>query len=284
LGYIVHVGAGTAGAGTTSVAPTVSALALAGDMLLLAIPNKYPTNGPALPTGGGSKPWTLLGQVSGGAGAAGIDSGTVYATMFWKVCETADISATITSAITSGNSATSRIYAFRKLNEGDWEIPVLVTGSVNAAGTAWSVTTAALDLRIDDFVVAFSAINGNTYSYSGQALTPASVATDFTIFPTATLSDNSTGQGDDCGYVVTTHNVADGIGQFACTYAMTASGTAGSEPAGATILCRLRLRGSYVTKIPARRARALILKRKRSPSPPRTSIAEEVEKMRRMQR
>jgi hypothetical protein len=285
---ITFAGVGTAGAGTISITPVVSTLALTGDLLLCVIVNKYPPNGPAAPTGGANGTWILLGQASGGAGAAGIDAGTVFVTIYGKVCELADIAATMTISIPSGNSSSSRIYAYRNSQVGlGWDFATAFgSGTVNAAGTAWSADISPFEIIADDLLFCVAAINGNTYSYSAQAITSPTASVPLTAFPTTVRTDAGTAQGDDLGYVVVDFNVFNGGDTAPFVYTMTASGTAGSEPAGCTAVVRVREVGAYATIRPARKSRTLILARKKkkpkTPEQARKSIAEMVEEARRM--
>jgi hypothetical protein len=263
---IIFLGAGNAGAGTTSVGPTAPAGTLVGEMLLFVVINKYPTNGPAAPTGGAGGTWNLGAQATGGSGAAGADSGTIYVTVYWKLAETGDAGATFTSAIASGNAATSRILRFGKSADFSWDTPVFTSGTFNTPGTAWSVTTGNLDLLYNDMVVAFSGINGNTYGYLSQALTQPT-ATNFTAFPEALLVDAGSNQGDDVGYVVSTHGAYIADSTKPCIYAMTASGSGVAEPAGATILCRLREIGAYARTKNLKKNRGTIFVRRKKKTP-----------------
>jgi hypothetical protein len=224
--------AGLAAVGTTSLAVPHPGSIAAGDLLVLAIANKYPNNGPATPNG-----WTLAGQVSGGQGAAGIDIGTVFSTVFTKVAvgnESGNLAVTLTSA----NSSIGRMFRYTKGAGAAWSVAA-ATGADNAGGaTSWSVTaTSNPGITAGDMMLACSAINIDSYTYASWAMS----ATGVTVWGTvAERQDSGTTQGQDCGLHVVEHPVTTGTASAAPVFTMTASASATSNPAGATVFLRLR--------------------------------------------
>src|SRR5690349_3513003 len=98
-------------------------------MLLLAgVVNKYPSNGPTTPSG-----WTLVGQFSGGSGAAGADVGSVYVTIYSKPSDGTK-TGTQTISVPSGNSSLARICAYSCAAGAAWGVAAF-GGADSTAGT-----------------------------------------------------------------------------------------------------------------------------------------------------
>lgn len=226
---ISFVNAGAAASGSTSAAPAWPASPVLGNIAILTVANKYPANGPDTPAG-----FTLAGQFTGGAGASGVDSGNVYITVFYKVLDGTE-TGTVTVSVTSGNSMRARIFQYTN-GTGAWSVAI-AGGGDNSAGTSWSVTgDVDPGITTGDLVFTASAINGNTYTYSAQTLT----VTGVTVGTMNERNDDGNATGDDIGLVVAGFAIDSGTSSAAPVFAMTASGTAGNEPAGATAMLRLR--------------------------------------------
>lgn len=227
-----------AGASSGAGAPGYPSSISAGNLLLLSVASKYPTNGPATPSG-----WTLLDQVQGGHGSAGADAGNVYCTVFYKVADGTE-TGTLTLTLTGVNSSFSRIFRYVTNSSSAFDTLASTTGSQNTPGTSWSVTGAAdPGIRAGDVVVAFSAINSDAYTYSAEAIT----ATGMTFTSTTEQLDAGTGGGDDTYLVVADARGTAGPSSAAPVFAMTASGSATDNPAGAVVFARLRLAASTGT-------------------------------------
>ena len=228
-----YVATGSLDDGTTQATPGYPSGIQAGDILLLFVSNKYPTNGPTQPSG-----WSTPSgnQYSGGSGASGVDTGSVYTTVFTRQADGTE-TGNVTVDVTSGNSVDAAILAYRPaINQySTFDIQV-VGGSDNTAGTDWSVTTGSIDLTTDDVVIAGSAVNTDAYTYTSEAIAVSGIT-----FGTATERvDDPTTQGQDLRLVVSEHPVTAGTNTAAATYTMTASGTTTNRPAGATLLIRIR--------------------------------------------
>src|ERR1041385_2007993 len=104
--------------GTTSLSVAYPTGIVAGDLLVLPISSKYPTNGPVTPTG-----WTLLpdAQASGGHGSSGTNTGNVYMTVFFKVADGTE-SGNLSVSIPSGNAAMARMYRYTSTGAGAWSV------------------------------------------------------------------------------------------------------------------------------------------------------------------
>ena len=229
---ITYSSSGSGGNGTTSGAPGYPASLAAGDWILLLVVTKYPPNAPSTPAG-----FTLIGQASGGAGAAGADSGSVYMTAYFRISDGTE-TGTIAVPNASGNALQSRMFRYTKASTDAWTLIGPSVGAFNAATASWSVTgDATLDVRAGDVIVAASGANTDLYTWSAESV----AITGVTIGTQTERSDTATPSGDDVCMVFSDHVVSSGTQSSVPTYTMTASGSsAGVNPAGATILFALR--------------------------------------------
>lgn len=213
--------------GTTSLSVAYPGSISAGNMLLLVIVNKYPTNGPSTPSGG----WALLAQKEGGSGSPGADSGNVYTTVYWKEAdgtETGNVSVTITG----GNSARGAILNFSKTT-GTWALAAS-GGAVNTPTTSWSATTdAGIDLAPGDVLFAATGCYSDAIAGFGSHAFSASGVTFGTV---SEHYEGATGSGDDIRTVGASGSVSSGSGSGAVTYTASLS----NNQAGSTVVVRLR--------------------------------------------
>lgn len=217
--------------GTTSLSVAYPSGIQAGDLLVMAIANKYPTNSPATPTD-----WVIPtnGQQSGGSGANGIDSGNVYATIMVKIA-TGSESGSLTVNIASGDSAVAEMALYRKAADKSWEY-VCTNGSDNTAGTDWSVTGAVNPgITAGDRMFTCSGINADSFTFSSHAISATGVT-----FGAVQADGSGTSLGEDCDAVLTDHVVSSGTASAAPVFTMSASGSAANSPAGATVIMRMR--------------------------------------------
>jgi len=227
--------AGNVAQGTTSLSVPYPSGIAAGDLLVLAIGNKYPPNGPATPAG-----WTLVtnGQGSGGSGAAGGDSGTVYATFFVKVADGSE-SGNLTVTLTGANSAMGRMFRYTNAANAGWDYAA-TNGSDNTPDTNWTASGAANPgITSGDMLIVVSAVNGNRITAWGSESVSAVGAT-FGVH--TEQQDSTTGQGDDMGLVVSDHTVTGGTAVAAPVFTMTVAGgdPRNDTPAGASAFLRIR--------------------------------------------
>jgi MSHA biogenesis protein MshQ len=234
---ISFIATGAFAAGTTSLSVPYPAGLQAGDLLVLAISNKYPTNGPATPAD-----WTAPAnsQGTGGSGSSGVDTGNVYATIFVKIA-TGSESGNLSVTITSGNSAIGLMALYRKAADKTWDY-ACVNGADNTVDTSWSVTGGSNPgITSGDVVFTCSAINADTYSFTSHALAATGVT-----FGTILADGSNTALGQDCYIVLTSSAVSSGTASTAPTLTMTASSSATNSPAGATVFLRMReVTGGY---------------------------------------
>jgi hypothetical protein len=229
---IAIAGSGVAAVGTTSLAIAYPATPASGDLLVIFICNKYPTNTPSQPSGFTTP---ANNQFSGGAGAAGADSGNVYVTTYTRISDGTE-TGSITVTVTGGNTCIGRMWRLSKAANKIWDI-ACAGGADNSAGTAWSVTAGSNPgVTAADLVLVASALNGNTDTATVEAITQTGVT-----FGTMTEEqDSGTNNGDDCSLWMTSHPVNSGTGSAAPVYTATVGGTGSATAAGASLFMRLR--------------------------------------------
>lgn len=224
---------GTAATGSTSVDVPYPASISAGDLLVLGICNKYPTNGPSTPDG-----WTLPAnaQGSGGSGSAETDSGTVYATVFYKVAA-GDETGNLTVSVPSGNMIVAGMARYTKAADKTWGAAAC-NGSQNTVSTSWSITTGSNPgITAGDMLVAVAAINADSGVSSSQDIT----ATDATFGTDAERLDSGSGSpGDDADISISDHAVSSGTATAAPVFTMSRNTSGTNFPAGAVAILRLR--------------------------------------------
>lgn len=229
----IAFGTSGAAAGSTSSTLTVStpASVAANDLLILAICNKYPTNGPATPSG-----WTLVSgaQASGGKGSSGNASGNVYGTVFTKVSNGAE-PGSVAVTITSNNDAVGRMFRYTCGAGKSWGLSA--TSGTYAGGNFehWSATTASNPgIVANDVVVAVSASNGPR-TYASEAIT----CTGCTFSAAVERGDDWDLNGDNVSMAVSEHAATAGPSSSTATFTMEGSGSGTNDPAGVTVLLLL---------------------------------------------
>lgn len=226
---IAFVAAGAAATGSTSLSVPYPAGLSAGMLLVLAVSNKYPTNGPSTPSG-----FTLLAQVSGGAGSAGADAGQVYSTVYYKVSDGTE-SGNLTVTLTSSNSAVGRMFAYSK-TESSWDLAATTDDDTSAGASMSFAFPEDPGVTANDMIVVAMAVNGTGATFSSHATTQSGVTFD----ALTERQDSGTTTGDNCGLVVIDRAVSSGTSSAAPSYTSTANTTFGSYPAGAAVFIRLR--------------------------------------------
>lgn len=227
-----------AATGTTSLTVIHPATVNAGDLLVLAVGNKYPTNGPATPAG-----WTLVtnGQISGGLGPQGANTGTVYATVFVKVASGTEDGTNLTVTLTSANSSMGRMFRYTNAAGSGWEYAA-TNGSDNVTGTTWSATGAAdPGITSGDMLFVVSAINSNRFTGGWESESVSAAGATFTTH--TERHDSTTVAGDNMALVVSDHTVTAGTASAAPVFTMTRTGTTTATtnaPTGASVILRIR--------------------------------------------
>lgn len=220
---------GTAATGTTSLSVALPSGIVAGDLLVLAIANKYPSNGPSTPSG-----YTFGAQATGGQGSAGADSGQTFCTVYYRVADGTE-SGNVAVTITSGNVSVGRLIRYTGDGAG-WNLAFAV-GDDASAGTSWSVTaTSNPGIQADDFLLAFGATNSDAGTASAEAMSATGL-----VFASATeIADTLNGSGDDCSLLGSQHPVTSGIASAAPVWTATLSAGSGT---GGAVFVRVRESG-----------------------------------------
>lgn len=243
-GLITFVGAGahdTSGNGSPSpTCPTVSS----GDLMVLIVGHKYSGQTCATPSG-----WTAPANNSytGGAGSSGVDSGVVRVTMFVKIADGSEDGTTVNCSISGGDASIAYIMAYRQTTGTNTWSYSCTGGSDNSVGTSWSVTGSAdPDVVDNDWMVVGSMINGDD---SGPWSSESISITGATMAAMTERLDQVTSLGDDGRLVIADSECTAGDSSAAAVYTMTATSTAGNDPAGATAMMRLRSVGAGTNTI-----------------------------------
>lgn len=224
-------GGGVANTITTTLSVAYPAGITAGQLLLLAVVNKYASAPPATPSG-----WSLIGAATGGSGASGADTGVVNTYVFYQIAN-GNESGSVAVTITGNNIALGAIYRVTKSASLVWRVSGAGTPKNTGNNATWSVLSSTpLDIRSGDLVYAISGINADAYTFASAALT----ATGAT-FSATERQDTVTANGDDCAIHVQEYSCTAGSSSAAPTHQMTATGTLSADaPAGATVFVRLR--------------------------------------------
>ncbi len=169
------VGWGARAEGTTTVTPALPAgyTAVDGDLVVVMVSNKLPTTTPNTPTN-----WTRLVTGSGGGGTAGIDTGPVRATMFWR--EVSGGSITI-PAFTQPSHTNATILAWTVVYRGDNGIDTSALDwagmSDTSSGTAFggTFTTPLAGVQPGDQLAVHGVITSDTPRFNGCSVTQSGI-------------------------------------------------------------------------------------------------------------
>ena len=231
---VAFVNNGAAAGQVSTVSLAFPASITAGNLLVVCVGNKYPTNGPALPTDAYGGTWVAPSnnQGSGDPGdGPGVDVGAVYGTVFYKVA-TGSETGNLSVVATGSNSIYGFIAQYTNAT-GVWDLAA-ANGGDASSGTAWSATMGT-DPGIvgSDIVVACSGKNNDAASATVEALAQTGV----TFGAMTERLDNGTSQGDDSGAVFSEHPVTSiTTPSGSVVYTMTTA----ANTAGGTTILRLR--------------------------------------------
>ena len=229
----VFATASTATSGS-SITPAWPATVSSGHLGVLVVLSK---RGVTISTPSG---WTLdpNAEVSGGAGADGASSGTVKATVFYKVATGSEGGTTVTVSFSGGttNVVYGRIGTYTNAT-GIWDIAAC-KGADSAGGNSnWSATMGSdPGITANDFMLAIFGCNSSTPTHSGQALT----VTGVTFGTLVEQLDSTIASGDTMRLNLCEIPVSSGTSSAAGTFSGTASTNGTNYPAGPVILLRLR--------------------------------------------
>jgi hypothetical protein len=215
---------GTWAAGTanqTFAIPTSPSTPQAGDMMLLFYGTKPYNDAPSI-----NNSWAELGSATDGTTGAGIDVGSMRASIFWKIHTGTETNPTVTN--TTNNVSGGVIIVFSKASTASWATIAHGGAGDATAGTDFSATTAGtISFAANDLVAAFAALRSDAATQSSIALTASGIT--FGAFTESPASDLVSASGGDIaasgGYAA----VSSGSGTVALTYSSTlAAGHTGS--------------------------------------------------------
>jgi hypothetical protein len=147
--------------------------------------------------------WASLGSATDGTTAAGVDTGSMQARIFWKQHTGTESNPTVTN--TTNNVSGGVIIVFSKASTARWSTAHGGAGDATA-GTGFSATTAGtISFAPNDLVAAFAAIRSDAGTQSSIALTASGITFGaFTESPATDLSDISGGDiAASGGYALT---------------------------------------------------------------------------------
>lgn len=208
---LAYVDKGTLAAGTTSVAPTYQTIT-AGNLVVLVVTGKYPSNFPSTPSG-----FTHVNTASSNLGeAAGADAGDVWASVYTKI-GTGGESGTQSVTITSGNSALGQIFQVSCAGGQTFQIASAV-GRDTADDSSMSITfDSDPGVTSGDLILLATAGNSDSGGVSSLSLSQ----TGITYGAITQRELTGTTQGDDHRIIVHTVPVNSGTSSAAPVWSFT---------------------------------------------------------------
>jgi len=238
------VGSGTATSNTgNSITPNWPAGLAAGDYVILEVAQKYENRTVSTPSG-----FTFLGSHTGGAGAAGVDTGNIKILVYGKEADGTE-SGTFTVSSTGGTASTffGRTFAFRKSGGTTWSVGTAAIGADNSPGTLCSFTfDADPGIDTDDLCCVAWAVNSDAYTHGTHTF----AATGLTVGAVSVPGNDAVTAGNNLRAGFVKAPITAGPASAVATYTNTASSSGASAPAGAAILVRLREVSSGGNKVP----------------------------------
>lgn len=220
------IGTRTAGAwasGSTSLVPALPASPAAGDMMILFVGAKPFSATINQPTG-----WTRIGtQQTNGSTAAGIDTGSVTWSVFYRAWQSGDAAPTV--SVTSGNVALACINGFTK-TAGAWLTPTAYFGSDTTSGTGYSITAASSSGAIasGDYLLHGSVIAGNNATFGTPTLTATGATIGTVTESPATEGTTATGNDLEASAAFAAVTAGTSSADAVCGWTLSVAQTGGS--------------------------------------------------------
>lgn len=244
---IAHRATGTAALGNNSISPAVPAAQVTGDMMLLLLGGK-PFNAGFSVSG-----WTAMSTFTDGSTAAGVDTGSMIVTAFYKEA-TSDTEAnpTVTEGSPTWSVFGGVVVVFSKGGGEVWDTPVIVGGGDATVGTDFSVTAGSNPgVTTGDHCVSFAALRSDGAVPCSAHLVATQTGVTFSDTHDPATDPEST-LGGDMGMCVNRATVS-GTGSAAPVI----TATLAEAHTGSAAFIRLRLGGAAVVNPP--RAQTTIL-------------------------
>jgi hypothetical protein len=220
-----------ANAAVATLTPAVPTGVTSTDISILSVELKQTTAGTAPSITGGTTGWTALGTVvnTGNNLTTGVDTGTNYLWLYYRIGTYTAPSVTTSGADTGGASITA--YA---TSIGTWETPTATTGVDSTNGADGSITGGAnLSIATGDWLFCASAHPGDVGTMSAQTI----AATGATLGATTNVRINlGVTTSSDSRLMVMDRNVTAGTSSAAPTLVWTNA----SNLTGVAAFVRLR--------------------------------------------
>lgn len=229
--------------GANSITPVIGAAQVTGDMMLLFVTGKPFDAGWTAPGG-----WASLGSAASGSTAAGVDTGSMKAEVFWKeaVSDT-ETNPLVTETTPVWNVAAAQVCVFSKGAGETWVTPVIAFGGDETNGSGISVTFGSNPGgAAGDYVYLACGINTDAM---GPLLTDLSFVWTGITFgtPDAANEGESTLGGD-----IAVHSITNSVSSGTSSAAPTTTGT-GTLSGGAdrleAVFVRLRVSAGAATSL-----------------------------------
>jgi len=228
---------------TNSPVPTIPAAQVTTDMMLVIAAVK------PFDAGWSVSGWTALDSGASGSTAAGVDTGSMKAQVWWKEATSdTETNPTVTEGSPVFNIAGAVVAVFSKDVSETWSAPVVVYGADEANGTSVSVTTSAdPGVTAGDYAVTFLGVNTDNITPltgSPAALVATQTGVTFGAFTThvVTVASWETTFGGDMGMHVASAAVSSGTGSAAPVLTGTGTASGGADMLEAGFI-RLRVSG-----------------------------------------
>lgn len=189
---IAHRATGTAVFSAATMAPAIPAAQTVGDMMLLLVGGK-PYNASLSVEG-----WTFLGMFTDGSTGAGVDTGSMFVTAWFKEClNDVETDPSIVEGGTAWDVVGGLVMVFSKATTEQWEVPVIVGGGDATAGTGFSVTAGSNPgITAGDACVSFAAFRSDAATPCSSHLVATATSATFTNTHDPGTDPESTTGGD----------------------------------------------------------------------------------------
>lgn len=218
----------TAGIVAQISVPLVASIS-AGQLLVLVVAHKHATEAIASPPTG----WTALANsvATGGSGAQGTSGGIVYASIFVRDATGSESGDVVVDLPATTSASAGQMFSFR---HADASYSLAFTNGVDSTpDNSWIVVGGGdPGVVTSDLVFCLTAVNSQNSSFTGESLAQSGV----TYAPQTKHTDVNISR---IRMIVTTHR-ATGTSGGVPTFTATATGSETSQPAGVTLMMRMR--------------------------------------------
>jgi hypothetical protein len=205
---------------------------LTGDMMLLLVAGKPYDGAASVDTAG----WTQLAEFTDGTVAAGVDTGSMQVTAWYKEATSdTETNPTLTEGSPTWNVFGAFVMVFSKGAGETWATPTIVGGGDNSAGTDFTVNASDPSVTTGDYCVSFAGFRSDAATPCSSHITPSQSGATFTDTHDP-ATDGETTSGGDMGMCATRSTVSGtGFSTLLLSATLAASHT------GSAALIRLRV-------------------------------------------